>query len=156
MVVQLIHWPAEKNRLAELRADGRPRLLLIDAQEPAPISSDPLEDWVRLPAADSDIQARVEALGMRTPEPPKLDADDVLWHGKDWIALGPVEVKLMEVLLERFGKVVGRDVLVRRAWPDERPSRNVLDVHVLRLRRRLGPLGLQLHTVRKRGYLLGW
>ena len=34
------------------------------------------------------------------------------------------------------------------------PTRNALDVHVLRLRRRLAPLGLEIRTVRSRGYLL--
>jgi DNA-binding response OmpR family regulator len=30
----------------------------------------------------------------------------------------------------------------------------VLDVHVVRLRRRIAPLGLAIRTVRSRGYLL--
>ena len=34
------------------------------------------------------------------------------------------------------------------------PGRNALDVHVLRLRRRLAPVGLVIRTVRSRGYLL--
>ena len=34
------------------------------------------------------------------------------------------------------------------------PGRNALDVHVLRLRRRLSPLRLAIRTVRSRGYLL--
>ena len=35
-----------------------------------------------------------------------------------------------------------------------RPGRNALDVHVLRLRRRIAPLALSIKTVRSRGYLL--
>ncbi len=34
------------------------------------------------------------------------------------------------------------------------PGRNVLDVHIVRLRRRLAPLELVIRTVRSRGYLL--
>jgi DNA-binding response OmpR family regulator len=34
------------------------------------------------------------------------------------------------------------------------PTRNALDVHMLRLRRRLEPLGLEVRTVRSRGYVL--
>ena len=34
------------------------------------------------------------------------------------------------------------------------PTRNALDVHVLRLRRRIAPLGLEIRTVRSRGYLM--
>jgi DNA-binding response OmpR family regulator len=34
------------------------------------------------------------------------------------------------------------------------PSRNALDVRILRLRRRVADLGLAVRTVRHRGYLL--
>jgi DNA-binding response OmpR family regulator len=50
--------------------------------------------------------------------------------------------------------VVSRDALARAGWPDGAPGRNALDVHVLRLRRRLEPLGLVIRTVRSRGYVL--
>jgi DNA-binding response OmpR family regulator len=49
---------------------------------------------------------------------------------------------------------VSRDALARAGWPDGAPGRNALDVHVLRLRRRLVPVGLVIRTVRSRGYLL--
>ena len=55
--------------------------------------------------------------------------------------------------VDRFGAVVGRDNLVRRAAPAGAP-RATLDVHMLRLRRRIGELGLEVRTVRARGYLL--
>lgn len=42
----------------------------------------------------------------------------------------------------------------RAVWPGQAPGRNALDVHILRLRRRLLPLGLAIRTVRSRGYLL--
>ena len=38
--------------------------------------------------------------------------------------------------------------------PEGAPGRNALDVHMLRLRRRLSPLRLSIRTVRSRGYLL--
>ena len=44
--------------------------------------------------------------------------------------------------------------MARRAWPNGAPTRNALDVHILRLRRRIAPLGLEVRTVRSRGYLL--
>ena len=52
------------------------------------------------------------------------------------------------------GMIVSRDALARAGWPDGIPGRNVLDVHIVRLRRRLAPLGLVIRTVRSRGYLL--
>jgi DNA-binding response OmpR family regulator len=45
-------------------------------------------------------------------------------------------------------------VLRKRAWPDGLPSRNALDVHMVRLRRRIAELSLEIRTVRSRGYLL--
>ena len=60
----------------------------------------------------------------------------------------------MVAMLERFAAVVSREALARAGWPDGAPGRNALDVHMLRLRRRLGPLRLVIRTVRSRGYVL--
>jgi DNA-binding response OmpR family regulator len=57
-------------------------------------------------------------------------------------------------LLDRFGSVVSRDALSKAGWPNGTGGRNALDVHVLRLRRRLDAVGLAIRTVRARGYLL--
>ena len=113
-----------------------------------------MEDWIRLPADERDLQVRVETLSQRTVVEPTLDGDGVLRCGPKWVALPPIEARLVELLLARYGKVVGRQALARHGWPGEEPSRNVLDVHVLRLRRRIEPLGLSIRTVRKRGYVL--
>ena len=85
---------------------------------------------------------------------PELDDNGVLRLGPAWVALAPVEGRLAKALVERFSRVVSRDTLARAGWPSKAPDRNVLDVHVLRLRRRLGPVGLVIRTVRSRGYLL--
>ena len=154
MEVELVHWPAEERRRSELRATSRPRILLVGEGEPAPVTVDPMEDWIRLPADERDLQARVESLSRRTSVEPSLDSDGILRNGDRWVALPPIEARLVEILLERFGRVVARGDLVQRVWPDEEPNRNVLDVHVLRLRRRLEPVGLAIRTVRKRGYVL--
>jgi DNA-binding response OmpR family regulator len=78
----------------------------------------------------------------------------VLRLGGSWVSLPPVEARLMQALIDRYGAVVSRDQLARSGWPKGAPGRNALDVHVLRLRRRIGPLGLAIRTVRSRGYLL--
>ena len=119
---------------------------------------DDLEDWIRVPAADGDLRARVDGLRRRTEartEPcPVLDDDGVLRLGDRWVSLPPVEARLTAALLERFGAVVSRDSLARAGWPAGAPGRNALDVHMLRLRRRISSLGLEVRTVRARGYLL--
>jgi DNA-binding response OmpR family regulator len=156
--VPLLHWPAEKDQRDALAAQGRPRVLLVEGDDPAPPLVDCLEDWVRLPATDADIEARCRAVAERTGQHltarPALDPDGVLRLGPDWVSLPPVEARLMGALLERFGAVVSRDQLARAGWPKGAPGRNALDVHMLRVRRRIDPLGLVIKTVRSRGYLL--
>ena len=49
--VVLVRWPEEEARLERLRAAGSPRLLLVGEDLAAPEPVDPLEDWIRLPAA---------------------------------------------------------------------------------------------------------
>lgn len=154
MKVELVHWPAEETRRIELEATATPRILLVAPSEPAPITVDPVEDWIRLPVNERDLQARVETLARRSMVEPSLDGDGVLRHGSNWTALPPIEARLVETLLAKFEKVVSREVLLGNGWPGGLPKRNVLDVHMVRLRRRLEPMGLTIKTVRKRGYIL--
>jgi hypothetical protein len=155
--VSLVRWPAEIERREALRQAGEPRLLLVEQGAP-PVPVDHREDWIRLPADDVDLRVRVEALrrrlGADSASTPELDDDGVLRVGDRWVALPPVEARLAAVLVERFGAVVSRESLTRVGWPGGSSSRNALDVHVLRLRRRMAPLRLAIRTVRSRGYLL--
>jgi hypothetical protein len=156
--VVLLRWPAESARRDELASARQPRLLLVEADNPPPVVGDDLEDWIRVPASEEDLRNRVEGLRRRidgSPAPlPDLDDDGVLRSGGRWVSLPPVEARLMTALLERYGAVVSRDALARAGWPSGAPGRNALDVHMLRLRRRLDPLDLVIRTVRSRGYLL--
>lgn len=153
--VVLVRWPDEHERLESVRATGSPRLVLVDGGAPPPSSVDPLEDWVRMPAPDDDVRIRVATLAARADHAlPTIDDDGLLHFDSRWVALSPVEQSLGAALVERFGAVVGRDALARRAWPTGAPTRNALDVHVLRLRRRVAAVGLEVRTVRSRGYLL--
>ena len=157
MDVVLVRWPEEHVRLRELRETGSPRLLLLNGESEPPESADCLEDWIRLPADDRDMRARVTRLASRseTQQPaPQVDGDGLLRYRGRWVALSPVESALAITLVDRFGAVVGRDTLARRAWPEGTPTRNALDVHMLRLRRRIAPLGVEVRTVRSRGYLM--
>jgi DNA-binding response OmpR family regulator len=158
MDVVTLRWPLETERRAALAAAQAPRLLLVEGGSPAPQTEDCLEDWLRVPASEDDLRARAEALALRArthlPTVPLLDKDGVLRFGSAWVPLPPVECRLMDALLERFGAVVHRETLARAAWPDGAPGRNALDVHVLRLRRRLLPVALAIRTIRSRGYLL--
>ncbi len=159
MKVELVRWPNEEDRLTQMRRDGEARLVLVPEGVAPPLTTDVLEDWIRLPATDDDIRSRVRVLGDRAQgaednRVPQLDENGLLRLGGQWVSLPPVEHRLMVVLLDRYRAVVSRDALARAGWPDGIPGRNVLDVHIVRLRRRLAPLGLVIRTVRSRGYLL--
>ena len=158
MEVALLRWPDEQGRRQRLSLAGGPRLLLVEDGALPPPVLDCLEDWVRVPAAEEELRARVQALSIRRAahdhDAPGMDGDGVLRFRGKWVSLPPLETRMTEVLLSRFGAVVGREALAKAGWPDGITGRNALDVHVLRLRRRLEPLGLVIRTVRSRGYLL--
>ncbi len=154
----MVRWPAEADRRDHLADRNLPRLVLLDDGVEPPRALDCLEDWVRLPASEADVRARVEGLLARgrahLRDVPEVDAHGVVRYRDGWVALPPVEARLAEALILRFCAVVGRETLRRSVWPGTSPGRNVLDVHVLRLRRRLAPLSLAIRTVRSRGYML--
>jgi DNA-binding response OmpR family regulator len=156
--VVVVRWPAEAARRERLADEGIPRLLLLDEMAAPPEVDGCMEDWIRVPAPETDMRARLAGLHARAehhaPPVPTLDLDGVLRYGTGWVSLPPVEARLTAALLERFGAVVSRDALSRAGWPEGAPGRNALDVHVLRLRRRLARLALVIRTVRSRGYLL--
>jgi DNA-binding response OmpR family regulator len=157
--VVLVRWPAEAPRRQRLVDEQRPRVLLVDGAATPPEAVDCLEDWMRVPVDEAELALRMRSLAVRArahrpADRPHLDEDGVLRRGTAWVSLPPVEARLTTALLERLGAVVSREALARAGWPDGAPGRNALDVHVLRLRRRLAPLGLVIRTVRSRGYLL--
>jgi DNA-binding response OmpR family regulator len=156
--VVLVRWPSDEQSLESARLGALPRLLLVEGDSPPPSLVDELEDWIRVPADEADLHARVEALERRlrarSAVAPLLDDDGVLRFGSRWVSLPPVEARITEAMIGRYGAVVSRDALGRAGWPEGVPGRNALDVHVLRLRRRIAPLGLAIRTVRARGYLL--
>ena len=161
MKVETLLWPAEEERRSSLARAGVPRLLMVSGDEPPPPLTDCLEDWVRLPVSEQDRTARIETIVSRLVEHqlaqrPVLDDDGLVWSGADWVAIPPIEARLLEVLIEQFGVLVHRSDLQEAAWPDGAIEHNALNVRVLRLRRRLTPLGLVIRTVRARGYLLEW
>jgi DNA-binding response OmpR family regulator len=155
--IEVLHWPTDQQRVDDLRERGVPRLLVIDDDGPPPDAPDCLEDWIvpETPAREREMRQR--ALSRRAEmhgAVPVLDDDGLLHHHDKWVSLSPVEQSLAHAMLGRFGAVVSRDALADRAWPEGMPTRNALDVHVLRLRRRIEALGLEIRTVRSRGYVL--
>jgi hypothetical protein len=156
--VVLLRWPLEETRRAELAGVGSPRLLLVEGEVEPPPPADCLEDWIRVPAPESDVRARVEGLATRADHHrvavPAIDEHGMLRFGAAWVSLPPVEARITGAMVSRLGAVVRREELAEAGWPEGAPGRNALDVHVLRIRRRVAPLGLAIRTVRSRGYVL--
>ena len=119
---------------------------------------DCLEDWIRLPADDRDVAARLHALEVRAARhhaTPETDARGRLTFGGEWVALSPIEERLVQALAARFGSVVSRDELLAAGWPESgEPTDAALRVHLTRLRKEIATLGLEIATVRGFGHVL--
>lgn len=156
--VAFIPWPGPP--VPALGSSGPGRLYLVAEGEEPPAVEGCLEDWVRLPASDQEISARATALmrrlrvHQRHPDTPQLDPMGVLHVGTKWVDLPPLEARLFRVLLDHAGEAVGTEDLLRAGWGNGADSRGNLRIQVLRLRRRLAGVGLSIHTLPGRGYML--
>ncbi len=92
---------------------------------------------------------------IETLQPPWVDADGLLRRDGQWVALGPIEGRLVDLLCQRFGLLVSREDLERAGW-GHAPEGRALDLQLMRVRRRVAALGLTLRNVRARGYVLGF
>ena len=124
------------------------------------------DDYVVKPFSPKELVARVRALLRRTrpaPEARVLSAGPlaldvarhvVTLHGQP-LPLTPKEFDLLHALLESAGRVLSREHLLNRVWgyarADEIESRTV-DVHIRRLRAKLGDVGNRIATVKSVGY----
>jgi DNA-binding response OmpR family regulator len=69
------------------------------------------------------------------------------------LTLTPREYDLLAVLIEADGEVVSRADLLARVWGCEQdPGSNLVEVHLSRLRDKLGPDAMVIGTVRGSGY----
>ena len=124
------------------------------------------DDYVSKPFSPKELVARVRAV-LRRARPDDagrvyrdgaitLDpARHLVTIGGAPAALTPKEFDLLQVLLEAAGRVLTREHLLTRVWgyahADEIESRTV-DVHVRRLRAKLGEEGRRIATVKGVGY----
>jgi len=87
-----------------------------------------------------------------------VSAMQVSVSGED-ISLTPTEFKLLRALLERRERTLSRRQLLEKAWDVEsnvsdRLETRTVDMHVQRLRAKLGEAGDSIQTVRGFGYRL--
>ncbi|HEX5217425.1 MAG TPA: winged helix-turn-helix domain-containing protein [Vicinamibacterales bacterium] len=88
--------------------------------------------------------------------PFRLDATDrLLWRDSELISLTPKALDLLVLLVESGGRVVTKEDLMRRLWPDAFVEEANLSHHVYKIREALGehPDGGQyIDTLARRGY----
>lgn len=123
------------------------------------------DDCVTLPLVADELLARVRALCRRAMpahgghvRAGPIDMDLERWTitvGDRPVRLTKKEFKLLQVLLEAKGRVLSRDALLEQAWPHSSIhglDTRTVDVHVGRLRRKLGQAGRHIITVRNVGF----
>jgi two-component system phosphate regulon response regulator PhoB len=159
--------------LAELRARPETRdvgviLLTAKRDEPDRIKGLSLgaDDYLTKPFSPPELVLRVQALLRRLTAPAvaggsllvigalSIDraAHRVTVSGKD-LTLTATEYKLLVTLVERRGRVQGRSQLLETVL-DSQPDiqTRTIDMHVQRLRTKLGKIGEMIETVRGFGY----
>ncbi len=154
--VVVLNWPDQSAERDRLDRHGVPRLWLVDHDVDPPIGDSCLEDWLRLPAEDADVRARITSLARRAehhPLRPTLDTYGQLTCRGIVVIVSPVDQRIAETLIENFGEAVSEHDLIAAAWP-EGGNEQTLRVHVSRLRRRLLPTGLAITSIRGFGYVM--
>ena len=123
------------------------------------------DDYMAKPFSLQELEARVRALtrrGLGTASsvirhgPLTFDATGrVTYINEQMIELSAREIGLLEVLLQRAGRLVSKDQLVERLceWGDE-VSNNAIEVYVHRLRKKIEQGSVRIATVRGLGYCL--
>ena len=123
------------------------------------------DDYLAKPFQLAELEARVRALTRRG----MAGGPTLLRHGPltydqvgrvarlngEALELSAREVSLLEIFLQRAGRLVSKDQLVSHLceWGEE-VSPNAIEVYVHRLRKKLEPGGVRIVTVRGLGYSL--
>ncbi|MEO1549261.1 MAG: phosphate regulon transcriptional regulator PhoB [Pseudomonadota bacterium] len=126
------------------------------------------DDYVTKPFSMSELVARMRAVLRRTR--PTIAGDIATFaditldretcrvrRGSRDVHLGPTEFRLLDVLMQRPGRVFSREQLLDRVWgTDVYVEIRTVDVHVGRLRKALNRRGDKdpIRTVRSSGYAL--
>ena len=124
-------------------------------------------DYVTKPFGVRELGARLDALLRRSArtQPATFVAGPFEVHAEESVAcceglrvqLSAREVRILRVLSEHAGRIISRRTLLRDAWDmnnaDQLETRTV-DMHIAKLRKKLGKHGELIATVRGQGYRL--
>jgi hypothetical protein len=154
--VAVVRWPSQQRELEDLALRGVPRLLLVAPGSAAPNCTSCLEDWVRLPADEADLRARLLSLAEhgRGHTRPTIDEYGILRRDGALAMLSPSEQALAGLLIADFGSVVRDEILEQHVLGASDARRSMLRTHTSRLRKRVAPLGLTVSCIRNVGYMM--
>ena len=152
----VVRWPSQQRELEDLALRGVPRLLLVAPDSAAPNCTSCLEDWVRLPADEADLRARLLSLAEhgRGHTRPTIDEYGILRRDGAFAMLSPSEQALAGLLIAEFGSVVRDEILEQHVFGESNARRSMLRTHTSRLRKRVAPLGLTVSCIRNVGYMM--
>ncbi len=123
------------------------------------------DDYIVKPFSPRELVARVKAVLRRTA--PKVEASKVIRIdnltidstrfevklGNQAIDLTPTEFRILETLAANKRRLFTRNQLLDRLWGDEKiVVDRTIDVHIRRLREKLGKVGKMIKTIRGIGY----
>jgi hypothetical protein len=139
-----------------------PWLLVVDPERLHLTASLPCSDFVTRGFEPAELQARCERLLARKPEPERwlrtgplaidLRGMQALCQGQP-LRLTPQEFGLLRHLAQHDGRAFAREALLTAVWgEDYTGSARTVDIHVRRLRAKLGDAAMRLQTVREVGY----
>ena len=123
------------------------------------------DDYMAKPFALQELEARVRALTRRglgssgniiKRGPLSFDSTGrVAYLNEQMVELSARELSLLEVLLQRAGRLVSKEQLVQHlcSWGDE-VSNNAIEVYIHRLRKKIEQGPVRIATVRGLGYCL--
>ena len=123
------------------------------------------DDYVLKPFDFEELEARLQALLRRTQSERSgyLEAGDLrldkrsreVFHQNRPLNLSSREIDVLELLMNRHGRVVSKDQIAEHLTGlEEEIGQNAVEVYVHRLRKKLEPLGISVRTLRGLGYLL--
>jgi two-component system, OmpR family, phosphate regulon response regulator PhoB len=161
--------------LAELRRDEQTRHLSVILLATTPAELDGVrgfslgaDDCLTTPISPEELVLRVGAILRRRHAPGWTSvsllkagpivvdqaAYRVTVHGDD-VTLTVTEFKLLTALVQQAGRVCSRQRLLENVWQAKgKVQTRTVDMHLQRLRRKLGPVGDCIETVRGAGYRL--
>jgi DNA-binding response OmpR family regulator len=155
--------------VSELRRTGSPvPVLMLTARDAAADRvrglDEGADDYLVKPFAFEELLARIRALQRRSPalQSPRLVLGDLEFNpatrevfvdGRN-PGLTGTELSILEILLRRTPSVVERRAVALHVWAEEADAlgSNTIDVHMARLRGKLGSGRIRIETVRGIGF----